>query len=324
VIEHAVYASARSQQREGYQVVAASAGIAPEDIRELALWCPSHDGLIHSSGVQSINAHKLPSGAHCVGRSFAAQAEYSGRGGTHVVTHALVISPDDYARFANNPFAVMRAAVAAGQSTEAIAGQRTLEPFGLVGRARPFDSAVVRLATAKHALEDFASALETCLAADVAAIATQDDAATLMAALLNCLPPSLRPAISLATGLVYSSTRPYRWVAHTPDPHALRHLEHAFGVSVAMMPTDRGQSRERPGELPFQHAWVGVVYNFLREGRYAELERHIQRADGVQNVAELDSAAVGEFPLKQETVVDRFHVGIGAAPVSAAELETVS
>ena len=42
------------------------------------------------------------------------------------------------------------------------------------------------------------------------------------AALLNCLPTSLRAGISLATGLVHSSTRPYRWIGQMPDAHALR------------------------------------------------------------------------------------------------------
>jgi hypothetical protein len=299
VIEHALYASARSQARDGYQVVAASGGVCAEDQSELALWCPSHNGLLDESGtVQSINAHALPSGAHCVARSFAAQAEYSGRGGTHVVTHALILAAEDFARFANSPFAVMRAAVAAGQSTADVASERRLMPFSLSGRARPFDGAVVRHALAKHSLQDFARALETCLAADTAAIATSEDAATLIAALLNCLPTSLRAGISLATGLVHSSTRPYRWIGQAPDAHALRHLQNAYGVSVALLGGHRDDGCGRPGDcdVSIQHAWVGFVFNCLGEGHFTDLERQIHRLDGVQNVAELDAIAARELP----------------------------
>lgn len=296
MIEHALYASARSHRRDGYQVVAASPGIAQNDLRELPLWCPSHNSLLNPTVTSpSINAHALPSGAHCVARSFAAQAEYSGRGGTHVVSHVLVLSAGDFARFAHNPFAVMRAAVAAGQSTASVAAERTLKPFSLMGRARPFDGAVVRQALAKHPLHEFARALEICLAADTAAIATTDDAATLLAALLNCLPIGLRATISLATGLVYSPTRPYRWIAQNPDILELRHLESAYGVSVASLTADGKDAAAPPDGFYLQHAWAEFVYHCLSEAHHTELEKQIQRMGDVQNVAELDSLAAKEL-----------------------------
>ena len=43
-------------------------------------------------------------------KSVAAGPEYSGRGGWRVFTQCLVVPADDLARFANNPFAVLRAA----------------------------------------------------------------------------------------------------------------------------------------------------------------------------------------------------------------------
>jgi hypothetical protein len=211
----------------------------------------------------------------------------------------------------------MRAAVAAGQSTADVARERALMPFSLSGRARSFDGAVVRHALAKHSLQDFARALETCLAADTAAIATSEDAATLMAALLNCLPTSLRAGISLATGLVHSSTRPYRWIGQAPNAHALRHLQNAYGVSVALLGGHRNGGHEPSGNLSIQHAWVGFVFNCLGEGHYTDLERQIHRLDGVQNVAELDAIAARELPTQPTPVGDANFAAVAGLSVQA-------
>jgi hypothetical protein len=289
MIEHAVYASARSHQRDGYQVVASSLGARPEDLRELAVWCPSHDGLLDTAGTTpSLNGFPVPSGAYCVARSFAAAAEYSGRGGIHAVTHALFLPAADYLRFANNPFAVLQAALAAGKVLSALPEDRTLLPFQLVGRARPFDRGVVRQVTARDSLQDFLSALDACLQEETTILAVDAGGHQWMAALLNCLPLGLRAKTSLATALVYSPRRPYEWLAQPPSDFELRRLERNCGVRVVNLAAE-GKLPDLAGD--YQHAWTRCVQALLAHEDYLELERILRELATVDNSAELDSQA---------------------------------
>lgn len=290
MVEQAFYASARSGQRDGYQVAAASAGATPEDLRELSVWCPSHDGLLDASGgTPSLNAFPLPSGARCVARSFASAPEYSGRGGVHVVTHALLLSAEDYRRFANNPFAVMQAAVAAGHAPSRMPQDRKLPSFRLVGRARPFDRNAVRQAVTKYSLAGFVLALDACLDDNTTVIALQSGASQLLSALLSCLPVSLRGQISLASGLVYSPRRPYQWLTHHQGATELRRLERNANIRVVRM-----VEADRPSPKPLAsepgHAWTACVESCLAGGEYAVLERRVRDSTPVKSVVELDDS----------------------------------
>jgi hypothetical protein len=295
MIEQAFYASARSHERDGYQVVAASPGAAPEDLRELSVWCPSHDGLLDEGGTTaSVNAFPLPSGARCVARSFAADPEYSSRGGTHVVTQAFILSAADYLRFANNPFAVMSAAVAAGHATSQLPKERQLSAFNLVGRTRAFDRSHLRQAVAKYSLPAFAAALDACLEAETCVLATDTSASQIMAALLTSLPVGIRARISLATGLVYSPSRPYQWIAHKHAAMELRRLARSNELRVVSLSENLRLSDASAGAP--SHAWAALVSALLEEENYLELERRMRDLASVDNLAELDalSAAIAD------------------------------
>ena len=113
VIEQAIFTSAQTDRSDGYQLVVASRGIVSEDRRELTVWGPSHDSLLTAGGeASSVGFFRLPSGSYCVSKTVAAGPEYSGRGGQRIYTHYLVVPPEALARFGNNPFAVLYAAIA--------------------------------------------------------------------------------------------------------------------------------------------------------------------------------------------------------------------
>ena len=115
IIEQAVFTSAPTHRTAGYHLVGRSPGVTEVDVRELAVWGPSHDSLLDlGPDATSVNFHPLPSGAYCVSRTVSAGFEYSGRGGHRVYTQCLILPPDVLRRFANNAFAVVRAAVAGG------------------------------------------------------------------------------------------------------------------------------------------------------------------------------------------------------------------
>src|SRR3990172_2377840 len=144
LIEQAVFTSAETDQSAGYQVVATSAGVSEADAKELAVWGPSHDALLESTpNAVSYNFHPLPSGSYCVSRTTPAGWEYSGRGGARVYSQCLVVSTKTLARFANNPFALLRAALAAGLLELHDEGPKRLGPLRLAGRAAAGDSSLL-------------------------------------------------------------------------------------------------------------------------------------------------------------------------------------
>ena len=71
-----------------------------------------------------------------------AGAEYSGRGEV-VSTQFLVVPPELMVRFANNPFAVLRAAMASGSLLVHDRLPKSLAPLSLGGRAAVVDLALL-------------------------------------------------------------------------------------------------------------------------------------------------------------------------------------
>ena len=143
-VEQAIFTSAKTDHAVGYQVISHSPGVHHVDVRELAVWCPSHDSLLdRGPDSASINFHPLPSGAFCVSRTVPAGVEYSGRGGIRVYTHCLVVPPEALAHFANNPFEILRAALSAGAMEIRDPVSAHLEPLLLSGGAAPVDQSLL-------------------------------------------------------------------------------------------------------------------------------------------------------------------------------------
>lgn len=108
VVQQAIFTSAKTDRSAGYQILAASPGLAESDRRELAAWGPSHDSLLDTGpDALSVNFFPLPSGSFCVSRTTPAGWEYSGRGGYRIYTHCLIASPEVLWQFANHPLALL-------------------------------------------------------------------------------------------------------------------------------------------------------------------------------------------------------------------------
>lgn len=143
-IEQAVFTSAATSAGDGYRLVANSPGVTAEDAHELTVWGPSHHSLCdHSPTAISINFQRLQSGNYCISRTANAGSEYSRRQGPRVYTQFLVVNADTFARFANNPFALIRAATAQGRMQPLEQVPRKLEPLRLAGKSVAVDHSVV-------------------------------------------------------------------------------------------------------------------------------------------------------------------------------------
>lgn len=271
VIEQAVFTSAKTQRAEGYQLVARSAGLSDADARELAVWGPSHDSLIERPGLRaSTNFFPLSSGAYCVSRTVAAGAEYSGRGGEVVHTRFLVVPPNVLARFANNPFTLLRAATAIGAMEVNAEHDEPLEPLRLGGRATPVDVGLLARMARDPGPAVLATLVQTALASDRLAVAANVPAEQWMAALLNLLPMECRCEFSFSTGLKASPNRPLRIVSLPADPSTWKAIARS-GLTLLDL-------REVvPAAEARWEGWAGCVAQVLESGKFSLLASQLEQ-----------------------------------------------
>jgi hypothetical protein len=232
-VEQAVFTSAPSDGYLGSHPVGVSPGVCADDARELAAWSPAYDGLLPlDPAPSSFNFHPLPSGSFCISRCVRAGEEPGRRGGARVWTHCLVTAPDVLARFANNPWALYRAATSGQPQNVPEKVRQPIEPLDFEGGAMAVDQILLaRLAVdpGPHAMAALvAAALDSvCLALRGGPCAEQ-----LIAGLFSCLPLECRTEISFASGLRFSVQRPFRVVGFSGSNAEFRALERRYNLRI--------------------------------------------------------------------------------------------
>jgi hypothetical protein len=215
-VEQAIFTLVGMDREAGYQVVASSPGVCAADAKELAIWEPSCDSLLDMSPeAESFNFHPLPSGAYCISRT--TPAGWQSGGSQRVYTHCLLVPPEVLARFANNPFALIR------EMSEHELWQNPgvpcprLEAISLPGGAPPVDQALLHQLAGDTGPEKMAVLVQVAREALCLAIASARQPASLIAGLFSCLPIECRPEFSFSTGLKFSPRRPFRIVTLSED-----------------------------------------------------------------------------------------------------------
>lgn len=298
LIEQAIFTSAETDRAAGYQLVARSPDVCEADARELAVWCPSH-GALWDAGPEaaSFNFHPLPSGAFCASRTVAAGAEYSGRRGARVYTHCLIAAPEVLARFANNPFALLRAALAGGSLQPRDGEPGRLEPLELAGRAAAVDAALLARLAANPGPEWMAAIVRAALESESLVLAGGPGPVHLIAGLVNCLPPECRTALSFSTGLRLSTQRPFRVTGLPGDPTELRRAARRPGAAVLNL------DGPPPDEYASDDGWPRLIRRVLQTGRTSFLATQFSKrrfelapndlpALALQLLEELDATAL--------------------------------
>ncbi len=210
-IEQAIFTSVETRRASGYHLACRSSGLTDADARELTTWGPSHDSLADAKpAAQSVNWFPLSSGSYCVSRTVTAGQEYSGRGGWRVFTTCLVVPPADLLRFANNPFAIVRAALAAGNLDVPEVLPRWLESLTLGGRAARVDPTILHRLAARVPTDATVQIIAKAFEHRQLIVCTSVDPELLVAGLFNTLPVHRRVELSFSTGLRYSPQRPFR------------------------------------------------------------------------------------------------------------------
>ncbi len=273
LIEQAIFTSTETDRGAGYQLAATSPGIDAVDLRELRVWGPSHDSLVSTDDdAVSVNFHPLPSGAFCVSKTTPAGREYSGRRGRLVYTQCLVVPPEALLRFANNPFALLKAAFA--QGSLCVHGQvpQSLAPFRLGGKAAAVDLALVGQLTDDPGARCLGALVERTLSSTSIVVMADRGRDRLIAGLINALPVECRTAVSFSTGLKPSPRRPFRLLgladASSDKSHLQRHPElFVFDLTAGF----RGESLDEGG-------WGSLVARMLETGRLAYFSAQLGHA----------------------------------------------
>ncbi|HEV2969767.1 MAG TPA: hypothetical protein VGY55_07240 [Pirellulales bacterium] len=256
-IEQAVFTSAQTDRSRGYQLVASSPGITTEAARELTAWGPSHGSLCATGHpANSVNFHPIADGYWCVSHTIEAGEEYSGRGGARIYTHSFIVAAEELARFANSPFALLRAIRNRGFLKLRESNAPPLATFQLPGRSAAVDEGILAEFVERWGAERIAWLIETALTADTLLIVGADNRELLLAGLLNCLPVECRPELSFSTGLIYSPRRPFRISAVVADDVEARRLGRHSGVTVLNL-------REEPPADFVPSSWAAYLFEAL-------------------------------------------------------------
>ncbi|MGE0535475.1 MAG: hypothetical protein AB7O68_10920 [Pirellulales bacterium] len=282
MIEQAIFTSARTARAAGYQVVAASPGVGSADLEEIAVWGPSHDSLVdRGPGATSTNFWRLSSGNYCVARTTTAGGEYSGRVGPCVYTQCLIPPVEVLLKFANNPFAVLRAAMVQGALEVYQEVPRQLNPIRLAGRAAAVDQTVLAEVLADTGARSLAALVDCVLKSGRLAVVSNAKS-PLIAALVNCLPIECRLELSFSTGLEVSPRRPFRIVRQPDDPTIVRRIQRLGGWQVFRMSEASG---------PLSTSWGGYLAGLLEERKTAALATQLAKRRPQLTMATLESLA---------------------------------
>ena len=111
--EQAVFTSTDRGPIKGYQLVAKSAGIDRRLEQELSRWSPTR-GFRDRPVDWSLNCFPVFEDLTAITRTTLGGPEYSGRGGTQIVTLILVLRSDQLEAYDFNPITLARTAMALG------------------------------------------------------------------------------------------------------------------------------------------------------------------------------------------------------------------
>ena len=298
-VEQAVFALLASDHTAGYRIIARSDGVCDADAGELAVWGPTHDSMLaFSPDAESLNFHPLPSGAYCV--SLTAWADWDRNGTGHSVsTRCLVVPREVLARFGNNPFALLRAAMA-GEAwpLDDLHGAK-LDPLPIAGGAAAVDEPLIDQLAIYPGAENMAALVQAACEATCLAVSGNPSPAQLIAGLFSCLPPECRLEFSFSTGLKFSPRRPFRVVALSGDPAERQWVAHYPNVAVLDV-----CGSELPSAAPLD-GWARLIERTLAAGHVGflaaqESKRRFQlRLDdlpalGLQLLEEFDASELDD------------------------------
>lgn len=216
-VEQAIFTSARTSSKDGYQLVAWSPGISSDDARQLAVWGPAHDSMIVDDPTDvSLNFHPLGDHKFCVSRTVLGAAEYSGRGGRQVYTHCFVLDAASFKRFYNDPFRVLSAALSIHDLRPGATLPTDLPTMKMLPSGGPVDAGLIRFFDSPVQQQSLVAWTHYAMTSKKL-LFTGGYNDRFLSVFFNLLPVSIRPHFTFSTRLRYSQRRDFRLVGLAND-----------------------------------------------------------------------------------------------------------
>jgi hypothetical protein len=212
----------------------------------------------------------MASGRFCVSKTVAAGGEYSQRGGARIYTQYLLVAPAIFARFANNPFAVLRAAWAKGALAVHDVPPAKLNAFSLVGRSALVDEGLLGQLADCWGASRVGQLAAASMSESSKLLVGAEKNETLLGGLINCFPLECRPELTFTTGLRYSPRRPYRFTTTEDDAANVRQAARLEGVTIVDL-------RESPAEGAQLDGWAAYVARAIETDQLALFASTLQQ-----------------------------------------------
>lgn len=213
-VEQAVFASSGRGNIKGYQLVARSAGVDRSTAQTLCRWAPTQ---VPSDDPNdwTINYFPIDEELVAVSRTVLGGPEYSGRGGTQVVTVSLILRDVVFQAYSCNPMLVARTAMAIGLlrlplhlehdqfPLAKLPGQPLVQPRSIPETADGAHDSDIQLRLLTELVEAIRNEQRV-------AVIGADCATEFVERLVPKLPTEIRRRFSFTTGLSPSVRRPFQ------------------------------------------------------------------------------------------------------------------
>lgn len=269
-VDRGIYASERSPMGVGYRMIATSVGITADEKREIVRCAPSQGSLCATTeDAAALASFPLSSGRQALLLSRHAGIEPTARGGYNVLTHVLVLSPEAFACFDYDPFAVADAARGELGDEVPSSSIRRLETLPL---AVPADepSGVLCKSVTPHDAQQLVVALQALLQEQDTLLTGVALPEKVLRSIVHATPSVRRQGLSVSYGMKYTRARRFHFVVAEASSTEIKRVAGDGGVKLLAW--------ETPGELSSHgyQVWLSFVQARCAQGRFdqvAELTR---------------------------------------------------
>lgn len=237
-VEQAVFGSANTRHKRGYQLLAQSPGVNEAIASELIAWAPTRKALLSGEeSFESLNTFLVLEDWLVVSRTIYGRPEYSGRGELETTTRFLVAPLASFESYEFNPLWIARTAMTLGHLRMYSSDEPSLEAIRLPKQPLLGVSRTAELSPALGLVVEETAGL---LADDrqVALVGVQRPL-DVLSTLYSRIAPSRRGATSFTTGLQPSPLRPFR--IHFLSPRQMRETGEYVARNLAFVEVDSGR-----------------------------------------------------------------------------------
>ncbi len=215
-VDRALFGSSNRGAIQGYQMLNWSAGIDARTSKELQQWAPTR---LQNDDPNSWTVHcfRLSGNRVCIGRTFIAGYEYSGRGSLNVATVYLVVDSTLYEAYQCDGLAIYFMALALGHfCVHSDFEYGAVAPVTLPANAPMTSEFYVRplqddyMADSVHPTPTYDELEYQLRMRKRVAVVGMTDPISYAARLIDRLDPNVRTSLSFTTGLPLSIYRPFQ------------------------------------------------------------------------------------------------------------------